>query len=68
MDGYEATRRIREINSTIPIIAQSAYAFKQEIESFYSAGIDDYIIKPINQEKLLKTIVKKLRTNRESDH
>jgi len=57
MDGYEATRQIKEIHPEIPIIAQTAYAFADEKERILSL-CNDYIGKPINGTKLL-TLLKK---------
>jgi signal transduction histidine kinase len=56
MDGYEATRRIKQINSEIPVIAQTAYAMADDQQKIIQAGCNDYISKPINRRKLLHTI------------
>ena len=56
MNGFEATARIREFNKTIPIIAQSAYAFSEEKDRAFEAGINDYLIKPINSKELIQII------------
>ncbi len=56
MDGYEATRRIREFDSNIPIIAQTAYALSNDKEKILAAGFDKYISKPINKNKLINMI------------
>gem|GEM_PF-2442846 len=58
MDGIEATRKIREINTEIPIIAQTAYAFSSERKACIEAGCNDYISKPIVQDELLDKIKK----------
>jgi CheY-like chemotaxis protein len=60
MDGYEATRRIREkYNSKeLPIIALTANAVRGEMERCISYGADDYITKPLNQEKLKELLLK----------
>lgn len=56
MDGIDATLAIREYENTtkkhIPVIALSASAFKSDIEMFLNAGMDYYLSKPINEEKL----------------
>ncbi len=54
MGGVEAGKRIREISGERPIsiIAQSAYALKEQKESFLSQGMDDYISKPIELDTL----------------
>lgn len=47
MDGIEATRIIRqELKLTMPIVALTANAFKQNVEQYLAAGLDDYIVKP----------------------
>ena len=56
MGGYEATREIRVFNKKVVIIAQTAYALGGDREKAISAGCDDYVIKPIDSEKLIKKI------------
>ena len=58
MDGYEATRKIRQFNNDIIIIAQTAYSFSDDREKAILAGCNDYISKPING-KLLVELIKK---------
>lgn len=53
MDGYEATRKIKEYRKQIPIIAQTAYAMADDKEKSFEVGCDDYITKPINRQRLL---------------
>lgn len=52
LDGYEATRRIREFNKEVIVIAQTAYAISGDKEKAIEAGCNDYISKPINKTKL----------------
>jgi hypothetical protein len=56
MNGIEATRHIRKINPTIPILAQTAHALPGEKAMIIDAGCNDYISKPIRQNELLKLI------------
>ena len=56
MDGYEATREIKKIRKSLPIIAQTAYAMAGDKEKSILAGCDDYIAKPIDVRKLLPKI------------
>lgn len=58
MDGYEATRQIRKIDKNIPIIALSANVMTEEIEKTKISGMNEYIIKPIDLEKLFTTLGK----------
>ncbi len=56
MDGYQATRLIKEKSPNLPIIAQTAYAFAEDKIKAKDAGCDDYISKPINPKKLIRII------------
>lgn len=58
MNGYEATKVIREQGVSIPIIAVTANAIKGESEKCITAGMNDYIAKPFKEEEFLKTIAK----------
>lgn len=60
MDGFEATRRIKEEGKAmgiwIPIIALTAHTEKEEMKKISEAGMDYYIPKPINAANLLTAI------------
>lgn len=60
MNGYEATKAIRDskhINAkTIPIISMSANVFHEDVEEAMDSGMNRYIEKPINIQKLMETI------------
>ena len=58
MTGLEATTEIRKINKTVPIIAQTAYAFEEEKQHALLLGCNDYISKPIKRAMLISLIEK----------
>ena len=66
MNGYEATRRIRELpqGASIPIVAMTAHAMKGDEEKCLEAGMDGYISKPVNQDRLFHTLWRLLRARR----
>ncbi len=57
MDGYEATKIIREINKKIPIIAITADAMKEDIEKTAALGMNKHLNKPINVEELYEALL-----------
>jgi signal transduction histidine kinase/AmiR/NasT family two-component response regulator len=60
MDGFEATRRIRELEEAtgghIPIVAMTAHAMAGDRERCLAAGMDDYVSKPLRKEDLLRVL------------
>ncbi len=72
MDGYEATKLIREKEGEtglrIPIFMLTASAMAEDRENSLDAGADEFITKPLDKDRLLNTIYKYLDlTNRRSD-
>lgn len=71
MDGYEATKEIREkerkTGEHIPIIAMTAHALKGDREECIAAGMDDYISKPINATSLYETVEKSSKIQKEQE-
>ncbi len=61
MDGYEATRKIREAKKSMPIIGLSAHAMSGHEQSAREAGCNAYLTKPINHELLLGKIKEHLQ-------
>jgi CheY-like chemotaxis protein len=58
MNGYEALKEIKAINSDIPIIALTAYAVKGDREKGLKAGFNEYISKPVSRKVLITNIQK----------
>jgi len=58
LNGYEATRQIRQINKDVVIIAQTAFGLSGDREKAIEAGCNDFIEKPINKDELLSLIQK----------
>ena len=60
MDGYEATQEIRALSKddskTIPIIAMSANAYKEDIDKAIASGMSGHIAKPIDIDTMMKTL------------
>ena len=60
MDGYTATRKIRELErsdaKTVPIIAMTANAFREDAEKCIAVGMNAHLAKPLDIEKMKKTI------------
>ncbi len=56
MNGYDATRQIREFNKEVIIIAQTAFALPDDREKAIQAGCNNYISKPISRSSLVSLI------------
>ena len=65
MDSYKATQTIRQLSNkdkaTIPIIALIANAFEEDRKKAFEKGMNGHIAKPVDAEKLKKTILSALR-------
>jgi PAS domain S-box-containing protein len=53
MDGFEATKLIKKMNSQLPVIAQTAYAMAGDKEKMKQAGCDDYVPKPLEFKQVM---------------
>jgi two-component system, sensor histidine kinase and response regulator len=70
MDGFEATKIIREMEGEkkhTPIIAMTAHAMKGDRERCLKVGMDDYITKPIEPKEMFKAIEKWSKTTDKKD-
>jgi signal transduction histidine kinase/ActR/RegA family two-component response regulator len=64
LDGYGATRAIRELDradaGTVPIVALTANAFKDDIDKALASGMNSHIAKPVELDTLIETLFKYL--------
>jgi signal transduction histidine kinase/CheY-like chemotaxis protein len=63
MDGYAATRQLRETGYTNPIVALTAHTLHEEHQKCLDAGCNDYAMKPILRDALITVILKHLTNN-----
>ena len=65
LNGIQATKLIRSMNradaSTIPIIAMTANAFKEDMEMSREAGMNEHLAKPLDSQKIIITIAKYIK-------
>ncbi len=66
MNGYDATRHIRQKGLTLPVVALTAHAMKGDDQKCFDAGCDDYLSKPIHRDKL-RTLLEKYFTASQTD-
>lgn len=57
MDGYTAIKLIREFNTKVFLIAQTAYGLIGDKEKILASGFDDYLIKPITYNQLVEKLI-----------
>ena len=62
VDGWEATRRLKaeEATRTIPVIALTAHAMRGDEERARACGCDDYLTKPIDENRLFERLARHL--------
>ena len=61
MNGLDATRIIKEVNHSTPIIALSAYAFEENVREAKAAGCDEFMAKPFRVEDLIEMCAKYIK-------
>ncbi|HET8869719.1 MAG TPA: ATP-binding protein, partial [Aquabacterium sp.] len=61
MDGYEATRRLKQLAPNLPIIGQTAHAMAEEQAKCKAAGMVDMVVKPLELDRLVEAILKQAR-------
>ncbi|MBN1252229.1 MAG: PAS domain S-box protein [Bacteroidales bacterium] len=61
VNGYEATKQIKKIKPSLPIIAQTAHALTEDKKKSIAAGCDEFITKPIKRQILLSAIEKYIK-------
>jgi CheY-like chemotaxis protein len=62
MNGYAATKVLKEKFPLLPIVAQTAFAISDDREKALDAGCDDYLAKPIKSKDLLLVVEKFIRS------
>lgn len=56
MDGFDATKQIKALNSDIPVLALTAYAGNEEKQKAIQSGCDELLLKPLKKEFLLNKL------------
>jgi len=62
MDGFEATRGIRQFNQKVPILALTANATTEDRQACLDAGMNDHVGKPLNIDRLVEVVLKHVST------
>lgn len=62
MNGLDATREIKKIDRKMPVIAVTAYALREDRAMCLKAGCDEIIIKPINRQSLIDTVLNMMKS------
>ncbi len=62
LDGYSATRQLRQLGITTPIIALTAHALDGDRDQCIDAGCDEYITKPVNRKALINACIQMIES------
>ncbi len=57
LDGHEATKKLRQLNYSKPIIALTAHAMKAEHDKCFTSGFSEFLTKPIEKKRLIDVLV-----------
>lgn len=68
MNGYEATKVIKQLKPNLPVIAQTAYALSHDKRQAIEAGCNDYLSKPINKIQFIKVLNRYLSFSEVTTH
>ncbi|MCA9131575.1 MAG: response regulator [Planctomycetales bacterium] len=68
MDGYAATRKLRELGLTTPIVALTANAMAEDQKHCLAAGCSDFLAKPINMDRLAEVLLQYLEELPQEQH
>jgi len=61
LDGYEATRRIRDLHPELPVIGLTAHALPESRRLCLEAGMVEHVVKPIDMDELAAAICRHVR-------
>jgi signal transduction histidine kinase/ActR/RegA family two-component response regulator len=67
MNGLDATKEIRKIKKDLPVLAVTANAFEEDFKRILEAGLNDIVLKPVDEKQLIEKISNWLRRNRSND-
>ena len=56
LDGISATRVIRSLGYSVPVVAVTGNALHEDTEAFRAAGADEVLSKPVNRQSLVKAM------------